>query len=55
VGKRVADDGLRSLVGLTALTSINLSFCGQVTDNVLRELAGLTALDIIKVDDEDDY
>jgi hypothetical protein len=40
----VTNDGMFALVGLTALTNLNLTSCEQVSDAGLHALASLTAL-----------
>jgi hypothetical protein len=39
--RQVSGDGMRSLADLTALTSLDVSWCGRVSDNGLRALASL--------------
>ena len=42
--RQVSDDGLRALADLTALTYLNLGYCGQVSDDGLLALVSLTGL-----------
>jgi F-box/leucine-rich repeat protein 14 len=43
-GCNVTDEGLQALSSLTALSTLNLSWCGRVTAEGLQTLNSLTAL-----------
>ena len=45
----MTDEVLRAVSGLTALSTLNLSFCKQVTDEGLQALGSLTSLSFIEL------